>query len=549
MSVVVESSAPARGTVLASAACTVVVGVRAVWTVLGRFLRAVWVARRWGQVCIAGMLLGVAVSWPNHMGLIEAVAFVVYLLPVVVGVVWSLVDPFGFEKRIAGPWRRRQWRRWARKNWDHLARECGLSVQRTRTVKVSRKVRVGDHTEYVREPKEVSNWVAPYLSRVETHGDKLTLRIRARIGQSLDEVEAAAPKLQVAAAAQSSRCVQVSSCELLVELMMGNALATGREATLLTRQEMVAVGRVPAGRAQDGSIWWLPVAGRHTLVAGCSGSGKGSVLWSVVGNLAPAVPTREVQVWGIDLKRGIELTMGKQLFSCMATTPAQAVKVLKKLLAVIDERGPRMAGQVREHTPRPSDPLHVLVIDELAVLTSYGPPEVVKEANRLLAEILTQGRALGVVVLACVQDPRKEVVGMRGLFTQTIALRQMGATETRLILGDGTAQTCPAHRIPVSQQGTGWIQDETGAFDQVRADYWPDNLIRTTAKTYPSPITVPLPTVQQVAEETLPPVSGQTNQPAQEPSVPRSGERKPRKPRAPRKPRTTTDQGGEDLAA
>ncbi|MEL4505493.1 FtsK/SpoIIIE domain-containing protein [Luteococcus sp. H138] len=548
MSVVVESSA-ARGTVLAQAARTVAAGVRAMWTVLARFLGAVWVTRRWGRACIAGMLLGVAVSWPNHMGLIEAAAVAVYLLPVVVGMVWSLVDPFGFEKRIAGPWRRRQWRRWARKNWDHLARECGLSVQRTRTVKVSRKVRVGDHTEYVREPKEVSHWVAPYLSRVETHGDKLTLRIRARVGQTLDEVEAAAPKLQVAAAAQSSRCVQVSSCEVLVELMMGNALATGREATLLTRQEIVAVGRVPAGRAQDGSIWWLPVAGRHTLVAGCSGSGKGSVLWSVVGNLAPAVPTGEVQVWGIDLKRGIELAMGKQLFSCMATTPTQAAEVLKKLLAVIDERGPRMAGQVREHTPRPSDPLHVLVIDELAVLTSYGPPEVVKEANRLLAEILTQGRALGVVVLACVQDPRKEVVGMRGLFTQTIALRQMGATETRLVLGDGTAQTCPAHRIPVSQQGTGWVQDETGAFDQVRADYWPDALIRSTARRYPSPVTVALPTPQQVKEDTLLPASGHPGGAAQEPATGQAGERKPRKPRAPRKPRTTTHHAEEDLAA
>lgn len=100
---------------------------------------------------------------------------------------------------------------------------------------------------------------------------------------------------------------------------------------------------------------------------------------------APAVPTGEVQLWGVDLKRGIELAMGKALFSCMATTPAQAVEVLKRLLQVIDERGTRMAGVVREHTPRPGDPLHVLVIDVLSVLTSYGPPEVVKKADQYVS--------------------------------------------------------------------------------------------------------------------------------------------------------------------
>ena len=60
---------------------------------------------------------------------------------------WSLANPFTFDRFVTGPRRRRGWRRWARKNWDELARECGLSVQRTRTVKVTRKVRVGDHTE------------------------------------------------------------------------------------------------------------------------------------------------------------------------------------------------------------------------------------------------------------------------------------------------------------------------------------------------------------------------------------------------------------------
>ncbi|ERF56692.1 hypothetical protein H639_08066, partial [Cutibacterium avidum TM16] len=236
-------------------------------------------------------------------------------------------------------------------------------------------------------------------------------------------------------------------------------------------EDLGSVGIVLAGRTQTGATWHLPVIGRHTLIVGASGSGKGSPLWSVVGNLASAVPTGEVQLWGIDLKHGLELSMGKPLFCCMATTPAQALEVLRQLMKVIEARGAVMAGVSRLHQPRPGDPLHVLVIDELAVLTSYGPPEVVKEASRLLSEVLTQGRALGVVVLGAVQDPRKEIVGMRNLFTKALALRLNSSTETRMVLGDETTRVAPAHRILRSQQGTGWIQDEDGTFDKVRADY------------------------------------------------------------------------------
>ena len=205
--------------------------------------------------------------------------------------------------------------------------------------------------------------------------------------------------------------------------------------------------QVRSGRTQGGGDWWLQLRGRHTLVAGCSGSGKGSVLWGICGGLSPAVRTDVARLWGIDLKRGVELAMGEGLFSARAYTPADALDVLRALMRVIDERGARMAGTTRLHEPVVGDPLHVLVIDELAALTAYADLDVRREAGRLLAEILTQGRALGVVVVACVQDPRKDVVAMRGLFTQTVALRLRSAEETVMVLGDGMTHTAPAHRI------------------------------------------------------------------------------------------------------
>ena len=309
-------------------------GIRLVGVALARLGKGFWTTKWLFIACDASWL---ASCW--LLGIERGVRlmgwfFGAYAVVVVLGVVWSLANPFTFDRFVAGPWRRWHWRRWARKNWGELARECGLSVQRTRVEKVTRKIRVGDHTEYVREPREVKHWVAPYLSRVETRGDLLVLRIRARIGQTLEEIEAAVPALQVAAAATSGRCVFVSECQVEVQLMMRNTLASGREASILRREDLDFVGIVPAGRTQAGTTWRLQVIGRHTLIVGASGSGKGSPMWSVVGNLAPAVPTGEVQLWGIDLKHGLELSMGKDLFCCMATTPAQALEVLRQLRQV-----------------------------------------------------------------------------------------------------------------------------------------------------------------------------------------------------------------------
>jgi S-DNA-T family DNA segregation ATPase FtsK/SpoIIIE len=220
--------------------------------------------------------------------------------------------------------------------------------------------------------------------------------------------------------------------------------------------------------------------------------------------------------------------MGEGLFSTRAYTRNDALAVLKALMGVIDERGGRMAGTTRLHEPTVGDPLHVLVIDELAALTAYADLDVRREANRMLAEILTQGRALGVVVLGCVQDPRKDVVAMRGLFTQTIALRLRSVEETVMVLGDGMSRLAPAHRISPLHPGTGWVVDDTGSADRVRADFWPDPLIRDLSTRYATEVHVDL----AAADE---PAGGDDNV--------RSGvglgedARPRRKPRAPRQPR------------
>ncbi len=475
---------------------------------LGRHRRYCWV---WMASFLVALVLGRG-QWP-----------IVMLGAVVptIAATWATYSPTSYEQWIAGPGRRRAWRRWITRNWDHLARQCGLSRQ----VPVIAKIRGPRGWERV----ERMVWQAPELVSAQACENTLTVCIAAAPGQTLSELGAGAERLATSAGAQTFQTREVGPREVELSLTMLDQLVWPVEAVAPVR--LADPARVALGRTSTGAEWRLQLAGRHTLVVGCSGSGKGSALWGVCGGLAPAVADDRVRLWGVDLKRGIELGMGQDLFSAVAFTPDDGLKVLRALLAVIDVRGAAMVGKSRLHAPSPGDPTHVLVIDELAALTAYGDAAATREANRLLGEILTQGRALGVVVLACVQDPRKEVVGLRGLFTQTVAMRLRSAIEVSMVLGDGMSDLAPAHRISPSYPGTAWVVEEDGTCTKVRADYWPDALVQRVASNFPSPVKIAV-SIRDTNEE-----SGQQSHEETRQST-------PRKPRT-RRGRSTTPEPGE----
>jgi DNA segregation ATPase FtsK/SpoIIIE, S-DNA-T family len=267
-----------------------------------------------------------------------------------------------------------------------------------------------------------------------------------------------------------------------MEFVMREQLSVAEIATQPTSTEATAV---EIGRRENGSAWVLRVAGLHTLTVACSGGGKGSIFWGIAGGLGPAVKSGTVRLLAVDLKYGIEVSVGSALFTRVATTEAEAAKLLAESEELLDTRGRRMAGRARSHTPSTAEPLVVLLIDELAGLTAYmTDPALKKQVANSISRILTKGRAIGIVVAAYMQDPRKEVLPMRGLFTQTVALRLRSRDEVAMVLGDGIADAAPAHRINPDEPGTGYVIHEDGSTMRVRADYWPDSLIRSVAKEY-----------------------------------------------------------------
>ncbi|WP_094360665.1 FtsK/SpoIIIE domain-containing protein [Mycobacterium marinum] len=413
--------------------------------------------------------------WIDHvLNFLTAFGLCVAVIAVVIGaalIYWRLHSPETYEERFATPARLLRWRLWTHLSWQKLCKRCGLSAAE----QVTRRDSEGRQVTSTR-------WFHPKLLATDVSRTTLRMTVRARMGQTVDDLERAVPAIRDAAGAHSARSVVVSPGTLRIELVMREQLSAVGNAVPPTA---VATARVTLGRGENGSAWSLQLSGLHTLTVGCSGAGKGSIFWGIACGLGPAVAAGVVRLVGIDLKYGIELSVGSDLFTKIAITEADAVETLAALEKLMDQRGQRMAGHSRQHIASRDTPLVLLLIDELAGLTNYlSDPAMCKAAKASLSRILSKGRGLGIVVAAFVQDPRKEIIPMRELFTQTIALRLRSRDEVAMVLDDGMVDKAPAHRISPNQPGTGYVIAEDGQVTKVRSDFWSDDQIRATAKRY-----------------------------------------------------------------
>ena len=233
------------------------------------------------------------------------------------------------------------------------------------------------------------------------------------------------------------------------------------------------------GRCEDGTPWNLKIHGTHVLISGVTGSGKGSVIWSTIRALLPAIRAGLVEVWAVDPKR-MELSFGRSMFARYAAAPDDAVALLEDAATLMQDRADAYAGKVRSHTPTRDAPFILVVVDEVAFLTAYHPSnDVKKPVKNHLATLTSQGRSVGVGVMAALQDPRKEVLEIRNLFPDKIALRMDEKTQVDMVLGDGArdrgAYADQISSAPATGAGVGYVLLE-GSRDpaRVRAAYVTD---------------------------------------------------------------------------
>jgi S-DNA-T family DNA segregation ATPase FtsK/SpoIIIE len=172
---------------------------------------------------------------------------------------------------------------------------------------------------------------------------------------------------------------------------------------------------------------------RHALVGGVSGSGKSGGLNVLMGNLTAC---RDVVIWAIDLKRGMELRPWQSCLGRLATTPAEARALLADAVAILEARADLLAttGQ-RVWEPTWDMPALVILIDEYAELADDAP-EATKDAD----SIARRGRATAVTLIAATQRPTQKAMGKGALRSQMdvrICFRVRERKDVDLILGQG----------------------------------------------------------------------------------------------------------------
>ncbi|MFD6272381.1 FtsK/SpoIIIE domain-containing protein [Nocardia asteroides] len=229
---------------------------------------------------------------------------------------------------------------------------------------------------------------------------------------------------------------------------------------------------VPAGVREDGRLWLVKMLGTHILLAGATGAGKGSVLWSLVAGVGPAIKAGYVDVWVADPKGGMEFSRGEDLWTRFAWTTEGILAMLADAVAQMQERTAALkAARVRKFTPSPEMPLVWIVIDEGAALSSFATRDEQEQFRQYTGLLQSQGRAVGYSVTAAVQDPSKETMPNRQLFNVRIGLRLEEVTQIKMVHGDSAKDRgARCDEIPDTTPGVGYVaEDGKAGFVRVRA--------------------------------------------------------------------------------
>ena len=362
-------------------------------------------------------------------------------------VVWARLHPPSFDRWLA-PWLRARWRRWTTyrgQRWAGVLADC----------------------ELIREQRRTGEVLVPRVLRVRSATPSIdTVYVRMVRGQDIKTWTDRAAALADALVAHRVAIAKVRPAVLAVvverDLPFDHVIPAPE---IPLDSDAVDLSALDVGDNEHGEPFLLAVAGRHVLTAGASGAGKSSLLWAPLRAMGPMIRDGLVRVSMIDLKGGAETERGRRLFTRHATTAEQAIDLLTEVRDAMKARQEQMRAEgVRKLAITARTPLELVMVDEMAMLTAYGDRADIREALRLLAEILTQGRACLVSVMGYVQEPSKDVIDVRELFTTRVCLGVAAASHVDMVLGDGARERgALADEIPGDPRhaGIGYVIDAT----------------------------------------------------------------------------------------
>jgi hypothetical protein len=171
----------------------------------------------------------------------------------------------------------------------------------------------------------------------------------------------------------------------------------------------VALGRIGASKRQHLRLG--RGTAQHVLIAGKTGSGKSTLLHALITNLSLVYSPREVELYLVDFKKGVEFKtyatheLPHARVIAVESEREFGLSVLQRLDAELKQRGDRfrslgvqdLAG-FRSADPGTRMPRVLLIIDEFQELF-VEDDRLAQESALLLDRLVRQGRAFGIHVL------------------------------------------------------------------------------------------------------------------------------------------------------
>jgi len=240
---------------------------------------------------------------------------------------------------------------------------------------------------------------------------------------------------------------------------------------------------IPIGIGENGQTVTLSLPERNMLLGGEPGAGK-SVALSLPVATAALDPT--VKLWLLDGKLVELATWAGCAEHSVGISVAEAIDVLRQLRTEMELRyAELLASRKRKVGPNDGMGLHVVVCDELAHYLTGGDRREREEFSSVLRDLVSRGRAAGVIVLAATQKPSADVVptSLRDLFGFRWAMRCSTPQASDTILGAGWASAgYSAAEIDAASRGVGYLLHEGGLPVRLRAFHLDDNTVADIAK-------------------------------------------------------------------
>lgn len=380
-------------------------------------------------------------------------------------VAWYRGHPDTFD-RFAAPvmraWRRR-WVTYIGLRWKRAMEDCHLFTTDRRT---------GEDR-------------FPRLLRVRSYSPTIdTLFVKMARGQALSHFENRIEELTVALKAERVALEKikprvigliVQRCEPFTEVIPAPDMPGDVDA--------VDLSRVYIGDTEDDTDCRISVAGDHVFIAGATGAGKNSIPLSALRAIAPMIRAGLVRLWLADPKQSEFAALRPIAYRYSAAVETDdddeysIVSLITEYRAEMEERQRQMAaaGQ-RSFTISAETPLDLLILDEIGAITAYS--DIARLVRKDLAVIITQGRAAGKRVWGLVQEPTKDTVPIRDLFTLRICLRVTASSQVDMVLGENARlRGALADEIPntPATAGIGYVMRQRSRVPQrIRAAYVDD---------------------------------------------------------------------------